>query len=73
MGSHLKSIRLQKCEEKGDAFTKVRRRDNGMTVWHDIHRWYLATSGLGVSARMRELMNPKQAKNDETVLGELEQ
>ena len=69
---HLRSILPQKCEEKGDAFLKVRRSANGLSAWHEVHKWYLATSAMGLTERMRELMNPKQAKNDENVLGEME-
>ena len=43
-----------------------------MSAWHEVHKWYLATSGMGLTERMRELMNPKQAKSDENVLGEME-
>ncbi len=63
---------LQKCEKKGEAFLKERRSNNGLSAWYEIHKWYIATSGVGLTERMRELMNPKQAKNKESVLGEIE-
>ena len=72
LAGHLKSILLQQCEEKGEAFLKLRRRNNGLSAWHEIHKWYIATSGVGPTETMRELMNPKQAKSDEGVLGETE-
>ena len=72
LAGHLQSILLQKFEEKGDAFLKVRRSANGLSAWHEVHKWYLATSGIGLTERMRELMNPKQAKSDENVFGEME-
>ena len=50
----------------------MKRRDNGLIAWHEVHKWYLATSGLGLTERMRDLMNPEQAKNDEDVSGEME-
>ena len=50
----------------------MKRSANGLSDWHEVHKWYLATSGMGVTERMRELMNPKQAKSDENVLGEME-
>ena len=36
-------------------------------AWHKVNKWYMQTSGLGATERMRELMNPKQAKRDEDV------
>jgi len=50
----------------------VKRADNGLAAWHEVHKWYVATSGTGLTEKMTECMNPKQAKNDESVLGELE-
>ncbi len=72
MAGNVKSILLQKCEGKGEAFLKVTRSANGLSAWHEVHKWYLATSGVGVTERMRELMNPKQAISDGNVLGEME-
>ena len=50
----------------------MKRSANGLSAWHDVHKWYLATSGMGPTGRMRELMNAKQTKNDENVFGEME-
>ena len=49
LASNLESILLLKCEEQGDAFLKVKRADNGLAAWHEVHKWYVATSGVRIN------------------------
>ena len=71
-GRDLKSLILQKSEQKSEAFLLVKRAGCGWSAWYSINKWYSATSGENLSARMSKLMNPKQSKRDEDVMHDVE-
>ncbi len=41
-------------------------------AWNFINRWYMATSGMGLTDRAQKMMSPDQAKSDAEVVYEVE-
>ena len=68
----LKSLITQKSEDGSEPFLMTKRSVTGIAAWNKINKWYLATSGAGITTRMKALMQPTQAKNETDVIHEVE-
>jgi hypothetical protein len=71
-GREIKSLVLQKADEKSEAFLLAKRVKFGWSAWYVLNKWYSAVSGEGLSQRVTNLMKPKQSKRDEDVVHDVE-
>ena len=55
---HVKTVAI--C----DRARNERKRDGGLRAYFEIHTWFMRTTGLKLSERMRSLMKPQQAKSE---------
>ena len=67
----LKSILMQKSENKTESFTLTKRAKTGWGAWHEVHKWYMVSSGQKLTDRMSNVMQPPQAKKDSDVMYEV--
>ena len=72
VGFALHSLLKHKAEDKSEAFLVTKRSSNGWIAWHQVNKWYLATSGQGLSERMTKIMTPSQSKKDADVKYDVE-
>ncbi len=73
LDEELNTVMMAKSEDKSEAFLLTKRAGGkGILAWAWINNYYTATSGMGISARMAQIMNPKQAKKDEDVIWNVE-
>ena len=64
---------IAKSEDRGEAFLlEARAGGKGILAWAWINNYYTAKSGMGISARMAQIMNPEQAKKGEDVIWNVE-
>ena len=49
-----------------------RNNDGGLRAYFEIHTWFMRTTGLKFSERMRSLTKPPQAKSEEAVVDLIE-
>ena len=68
-----------KSEDKSEASVLMNRATNimgegkaGLLGWVKINAWYMQTSGMGISLRLGQVMNPPQSKSDEEVIHDVE-
>ena len=55
---------MAKCD--GDASIKVLTvsSGDGLKAYQDIYKWYTGTSGMAMTKRAENIMNPRTAKDD---------
>ena len=66
------TVLIAKAERGSEAVLMTKRSECGIHAWSQVNKWYLATSGLGMSQRVARIMRPEQAKRDEDVMHEVE-
>ena len=72
VGDALEGMLMHISEDKSESFLMTKRASNGWTAWHRVNKWYMATSGLGMTDRMSAIMKPSQSKKDEDVVYDVE-
>ena len=72
IGEALRSLVLNKSEDKSEAFLIAKRIENGWVMWNELNRRYTATSGMATMERTKLLMSPKEAKSEAEVVPEVE-
>jgi len=72
IGDALEGMLMHISEDKSESFLMTKRASNGWTAWHRVNKWYMATSGLGMTDRMAAIMKPPQSKKDEDVVYDVE-